>query len=233
MKQIITQHGWCLNSNMWFNLKNKFKEENYYWQDNERGYFKGKFKDSKWKENNSEPNLKIILSHSLGTQLINRNVLKNASHAILINSFFNFLPKSNRRNLIKRTLQKMEKKIQTKEVKTLIREFITRAIYPHSLEKNFRELLRLNYEDINSNLLLDDLKKLYTETKNNNYFSRDCKILIIQSKNDLILEDDSIKELIKILNIKQNKNPKIIQLEDQGHIVVGNSIFNIIKNWLA
>ena len=24
MKEIITQHGWCLNANMWINLKNEF-----------------------------------------------------------------------------------------------------------------------------------------------------------------------------------------------------------------
>ena len=51
MKQIITQHGWCLNSSMWKNLKDKFKSENFYWQDNERGYYCKDFKDSKWIEN--------------------------------------------------------------------------------------------------------------------------------------------------------------------------------------
>ena len=232
MNQIITQHGWCLNSNMWINLKDKFQSKNFYWQDNDRGYYYGKFRDSKWKENNKSNNFKMIICHSLGTRLLKKDVLGKASHAVLINSFFNFIPKTNRRNLIIRTLKKMEKKINKKEFESLIKEFITRAFLPNKLENNYQKFLEMDKKFINSKILLDDFKKLYLEVNDYNFFSKDCKILIIKSKDDLILEENSIENLISSLNHSQNKNPEVIEIKGQGHIVEEFKIFNIIKNWL-
>ena len=39
MKQIITQHGWGLNKYFWEDYKVDFLNNNWHWQDNERGYF--------------------------------------------------------------------------------------------------------------------------------------------------------------------------------------------------
>ena len=39
MKQIITQHGWGLNKYFWDDYKVDFLNNNWHWQDNERGYF--------------------------------------------------------------------------------------------------------------------------------------------------------------------------------------------------
>ena len=116
MNQIITQHGWCLNSNMWLNVKKKFKADNLLWQDNERGYFYSKSKKAGWIENNNINNFRMVISHSLGTQLINPNILNKASHAVLINSFFNFIPNNNRRNFTIRASRKMEKKLMIKKL---------------------------------------------------------------------------------------------------------------------
>jgi len=231
MKQIITQHGWCLNSNMWRNLREEFKPDDLYWQDNERGYFQNIYKDSEWIEDNNF-DIKMIISHSLGTRLIKRNILSRASHAVLINSFFNFIPANNRRNFIIRSLKKMEKKFNPKELKLLIKDFITRSFLPNDLEVDFQELLKINNEDINSSLLYSDFKKLYDEDEDYNLFSKDCEILVIKSSNDLILEDNSIQHLIKVLNAIQKKTPKVVEIDGHGHIVKGFEIFNIIKKWL-
>ena len=40
MKQIITQHGWGLNKYVWDDYKVDFLNNNWHWQDNERGYFR-------------------------------------------------------------------------------------------------------------------------------------------------------------------------------------------------
>ena len=232
MKQIITQHGWCLNANMWLNLKNKFKSENFSWQDNERGYFFDANKDSEWIKNDVIDNPKMVICHSLGTKLINRDILRKASHAVLINSFFNFIPKNDRRNLIIRTLKRMEQKIKRRELNQLIEEFITRSFLPNKLEDRMKYLLNMTNKDINSNILLSDFKKLYLDEKDYNFFSKDCKILIIKSNNDLILEENSITDLIGMLNKIQNKNPKIMEIEGQGHIIRDLNLFKYIKKWL-
>ena len=232
MNQIITQHGWCLNAKMWLNLKAKFKSENYSWQDNERGYFYDSYRDSQWGKSDTNNNFKMVICHSLGTRLINRDTLSKASHAVLINSFFNFIPKDNKKNFIIRALKKMEKKIKRGELEGLIKEFITRSYLPNKFEDNMKELLKIPSKDINSAILLNDFNKLYFEEKDYNFFSKDCKILIIKSNNDLILEDNSIKDLIVVLNQIQNNNPKVIEIEGQGHIIKGLDIFTFIKEWI-
>ena len=39
MNQIITQHGWGFDSQIWCESKNQFNKNGWLWQDNERGYF--------------------------------------------------------------------------------------------------------------------------------------------------------------------------------------------------
>tara|TARA_Y100001970_G_scaffold196569_1_gene239035 strand:- start:13119 stop:13817 length:699 start_codon:yes stop_codon:yes gene_type:complete len=231
MKQVITQHGWCLNSKMWQNLKPKFKEDNFLWQDNDRGYFNNSVNNCKWIRNNKK-DFKIIICHSLGLKLVNQEILKEASHAVLINSFFSFIPKNNRRHFIIRALRKMENKLNPEEIKYLIREFIQNAFLPNDVNIELQEILKTNYQEINLKLLIDDFKKLYLEDRNTKIFSKDCKILIIKSNNDYILEESSIEDLINTLNQIQNQKPKLIELDKQGHLIVGNDIFNKIKSWL-
>ena len=231
MNQIITQHGWCLNANMWLNFKKQFGED-FIWQDNERGYFKGKNKDSKWVENCNKNDNRIVICHSLGTQLINPNVLYTASHAVLINSFFNFIPKNNRKRLVIRKLEKMEAKIKTKEVESLIKEFIKRSFFPNSIDDTLNSILNSEYKNINAMLLLNDFKKLYFTHKEYRFFSKGCKILILRSKNDSILEETAVHDFINLLNRIQINPPKVIYLENQGHLLKEIEIFKIIKEWL-
>ena len=107
MKQIITQHGWGLDQNFWDIYKFDFQRNNWYWQDNERGYFSENPIQSKWITTKSMNQIKMILCHSLGFHLIQKRVFKEATHIVLINSFNNFLPLGSEKELILRTLKRM------------------------------------------------------------------------------------------------------------------------------
>ena len=48
MKQIINQHGWGLNKYFWDDYKFDFLNNNWHWQDNERGYFSTNNYQAKW-----------------------------------------------------------------------------------------------------------------------------------------------------------------------------------------
>ena len=52
MKQIITQHGWGFDQSFWDIDKVAFQKNDWYWQDNERGYFSKNQKQSTWIKNN-------------------------------------------------------------------------------------------------------------------------------------------------------------------------------------
>ena len=114
MNQIISQHGWGLDQSIWDKLKEEFIRQNWAWQDNDRGYYSDSCVKVKWIKSDSDKNKKVALCHSLGIHLIGKEILKEASHIILINSFFNFIPSNNESNITMRTLRRMEKKINTR-----------------------------------------------------------------------------------------------------------------------
>ena len=119
MKQIITQHGWGLNKHFWDEHKVDFLNNNWHWQDNERGYFSKNNYQAKWIKSDSKKEIRMTLCHSYGFHLMQKTILKEATHIVLINSFNNFLPIGNKRNFILRSLKRMETKILKDEPKDL------------------------------------------------------------------------------------------------------------------
>ena len=87
MKQIITQHGWGLNKYFWDDYKVDFLNNNWHWQDNERGYFSTNNYQAKWIKSDSKKEIRMTLCHSFGFHLMQKKILKEATHIVLINSF--------------------------------------------------------------------------------------------------------------------------------------------------
>ena len=157
MNQVITQHGWGLDQSFWDSYKVEFQKNGWLWQNNERGYFSKGFNQSKWIKNNFNDQIKMVLCHSLGLHLIQRNLLDEASHVVFINSFNNFLPSSKKRNLIYKSLKRMEKKIISFEAEDMLKEFIHRSFLPNNMTINFQNMFYKNLRGLNNNLLLYDL----------------------------------------------------------------------------
>ena len=232
MNQIITQHGWGFDQSFWDNYKIEFQKNRWHWQDNERGYFSKNVYQSKWIQNNLNHQVKMILCHSLGFQLIKRNLLDEASHIVLINSFNNFLPSSKKRNLIYRSLKRMEKKIMAFETENMLKEFIYRSFLPNNININLKKMFHQNLASLNNSLLLNDFKKLYTYSNSLESIPKNCNVIILNSKNDLILDEDSSNNLIKILNKTLIKKPAVIELSNQGHCLTNLNFYQIIKETL-
>ena len=71
-----------------------------------------------------------------------KKILKEATHIVLINSFNNFLPLSNKRNFILRSLKRMETKIINDETKDMLKEFIHRSFMPNDINNSFKNILK-------------------------------------------------------------------------------------------
>ena len=232
MDQIISQHGWGFDSSLWMELKSLFIKNNWIWQDNERGYFNKDFFAPEWIKNNSHTQKKITIVHSLGTHLIDRSILLNASHAIFINSFYNFIPNHNDRKLVTKSLERMQKKLNNKEIKTMLNEFYKNSFFPNNIDMNFKRIREIKFDNINILRLKSDFQKLYTISNPPILVSKDCSILIIKSMNDRILSHNSSLSFIELMNKTQIKKPRIIEIEDQGHIISNYKIFKLIDNWI-
>ena len=232
MNQVITQHGWGLDQSFWDSYKYEFQKNGWHWQDNERGYFSKNITQSKWIKNNFNDQIKMVLCHSLGLNLIQRNILDEASHVVFINSFVNFLPSSKKRDLIYRSLKRMEKKIKSFEAEIMLKEFMRRSFSPNNMTKNFQNVFYKNLECLNNNLLLTDLKKLYTDTNSFKSFEKNCNVIVINSKKDLILDQDSSNNFFEFLNKTLTKKPTLIELSNQGHCLTNLNFYQIIKRAL-
>ena len=232
MNQVITQHGWGLDQNFWDNYKVEFEKNGWHWQDNERGYFSKNVKQSKFIKSNLNDQIKMVLCHSLGFHLIQENLLDEASHVVFINSFNNFLPSSKKRNLIYRSLKRMEKKIILLEAEVMLKEFIRRSFLPNTMTINFQHMFYKKLGGLNKNLLLNDLKKLYTDKNCLKSFEKNCNVIVMNSKNDLILDQDSSDNFIELLNKRLTKKPTVIELDNQGHCLTNLNFYQIIKRTL-
>ena len=232
MNQIITQHGWGLDKSFWDSYKIEFQKNKWHWQDNERGYFSKNIEKPKWIKNNFNNQIKMVLCHSLGFHLIQKNILDEASHIVFINSFNNFLPSSKNRRSIYRTLKRMEKKIITFEAKDMLKEFIRRSFLPNEVNINFKNMFYEDLEGLNNNLLLNDLKKLYDYKNSLRSFQKNCNVIVINSKKDLILDKDSSNNFIELLNKTLTKKPTLIELSNQGHCLTNLNFYEIIKKTL-
>ena len=232
MNQVITQHGWGLDKSFWESYKIGFDKNQWHWQDNERGYFSENVNQSKWIKNNLNNGIKMVLCHSLGFHLIQKTLINQASHVIFINSFNNFLPSSKKRNMIYRSIKRMEKKLISVEAEDMLREFIHRSFSPNDIHINFKKIFYKNLANLNNNLLLNDLKKLYNDNNPIKSLKKNCNVIIINSKEDLILDKDSSNNFIKLLNKKLNKKPILIELSNEGHCLTNLNFYQIIKRTL-
>ena len=228
MNQIITQHGWGLDKNFWDAYKVDFLNNNWHWQDNERGYFsKNKFQ-SKWIKSDAKNEIRMALCHSYGFHLMQKNILKKATHIVLINSFNNFLPPSNKRNFILRSIRRMESKIIKDKTNDMLKEFINRSFMPNTMNSSFKNIFYKSLESLNKQLLLKDLKKLYSNKDFPVFLKKDCKIIFIRSENDLVLDKDSNNNFLNFLNATLCRKPILINLSHQGHCLTNLNFYQII-----
>ncbi len=232
MKQIISQHGWAFDSSLWTDLKKIYTKNNWIWEDSERGYFNKELLSPKWINKNSLTQKNVIIIHSLGIHLIDKNILLNASHAIFINSFYNFIPVNKDRKLIIRSLERMKKKLNNKEIKIMLNEFYKSSFFPIELDLNYKKTISNKFNSANISLLKSDFNKLSINGKPPLFVSKDCNILIIKSINDRILNHNSSESFIELMIKRQIQKPKILELENQGHIINNYKIFNLIDNWI-
>jgi len=232
MNQIITQHGWGFDSSLWTELKNIFRKNNWVWQDNERGYFNKTFVSPKWINNHSYKRKNIIIIHSLGIHLVDKNILINASHAIFINSFYQFIPDNKDKRLIIRSLERMKKKLNNQEIKLMLNEFYKNAFFPNKINLNYHKTISSKFDNANITHLQNDFNKLNIDNKPPLLVSKDCNVLIIKSISDRILHDDSSTSFIELMSKTQSQKPRILEIENQGHIIDNYKIFNLIDNWI-
>ena len=233
MNQIITQHGWGLDSSIWSDFSRQFNTHGWVWQNNERGYFYKSSKSSTWFKNNSQKQIRMAICHSLGTHLIKKETISKASHIVLINSFYNFIPRNpHNRKFTLRALNRMRNKLVNNECREMLQEFITKSYSPKHSNYNLEDLSNINLQSINKTALINDFDKLFISNRPKKLFSDSVELLILNSEKDKILDKEVSNEFIQMLSETQIQKIKIIELKNQGHLINKINLFQIIQEWL-
>ena len=233
MKEIIAMHGWAGNGDQWSDWKDLFQNSNWIWQTAERGYKKKNPYMPDWKNKLSQADSKkVAICHSLGSHLIGDIVLSSATHIVFINSFSRFIPsgKDNRHIMI--ALNKMLNAINTPNEIVMLRKFHNKAYKPNNINIGSNELNLIHTSDSGRLRLKNDLKLLINSDSLPNGINTNVRVLIINSKQDHILADQTrdrhSKDLINHLVV----SPSIINLQEEGHTISKIMSIQKIKHWL-
>ena len=233
MKEIIAMHGWGGDSNQWLNWIDCFQCCDWKWQSVERGYKDIGPYTPGWHNDLEQTGLKrVAICHSLGSHLIEKEVLSLATHVVLINSFSRFIPSSKENRSIKIALNKMMNAINTPNEPSMLEKFHIKAHKPNQInvELNASNLLRTS--ESGKLRLKNDLKLLINSDSLPIGLNTYSKVLIINSEKDYILANQTKLNLVEDLINHLEVAPKIINLPDEGHSITKIKNIKKIKHWL-
>ncbi len=233
MKEIIAMHGWAGDSQQWLNWKKIFKSCDWEWQTSERGYKEISPHTPTWNQNSNQFELKrVAICHSLGSHLIDNEVLHSATHVVLINSFSRFIPISKENRPIKLALNTMMNAINTPNEAAMLRKFHIKAYKPNHIDVKSSESNLLHISDSGRLKLKNDLELLMNSDSLPIGLKSSTKVLIVNSEQDYILAKQTKEKLAEDLINHLETVPTTINLQDDGHSITKIKNIKKVKHWL-
>jgi len=233
MKEIIAMHGWAGDRHQWSKWIDFFQCCDWKWQSAERGYRDISQHKPKWYNDLNQKSLKrVVICHSLGSHLIDKKVLGLATHVVLINSFSRFIPSGKENRSVTMVLNRMMKAINTPDEQSMLRKFQIKAHKPNNinLQSTYSNLLHLS--DSGRVRLKNDLKLLMNSDSLPTGLNTNAKVLVINSKNDYILANQTKEKLAEDLKNHLESQHTIVNLQDEGHSISKTDNIKRIKQWL-
>ena len=192
MKEIIAVHGWAGDSHQWSNWEKIFKSCDWEWQTSERGYKNISPHKPKWNNNSNQVKLKrVAICHSLGSHLIDKEVLYAATHVVLINSFSRFIPSIEENRSIKLALNRMMNAINTPKEAAMLRKFYVKAYKPNYIDVKSSDSNLPHISDLGRLRLKNDLKLLINSDSLPIGLNTYSKVLVINSEQDYIITNQT------------------------------------------
>ena len=233
MKEIIAMHGWAGNRNQWSNWIDLFQFCDWEWQMAERGYKEINEYMPKWNNDSNQTGLKkVAICHSLGSHLIDKKILCSATHVVLINSFSRFIPNGKQNRAVTMALNRMMNAINTTNEQSMLRKFHIKANKPNEIDLESTASKLLHLSDSGRLRLKNDLQLLMKSESLPTGLNTKAKVLVINSKKDYILTNQTKEKLTEDLINFLEAEPTIINLKDEGHSISKIKNIKKIKHWL-
>ena len=226
-------HGWAGDSNQWSNWEKLFRSCDWKWQTAERGYKAISPLKPKWNHNLNQVELKrVAICHSLGSHLIDKEVLHSATHVVLLNSFSRFIPSSKESRSVTMALIGMMNVINTPNEFSMLRKFHIKAYKPNNINIDSTKSNLLHISDSGRLRLKNDLKLLINSNSLPTGLNPYAQVLVINSVEDYILSNQTKEKLAEDLMSYLKSKPTIIHLKEEGHLISKVNNIKKIKQWL-
>jgi len=175
---------------------------------------------------------RVAICHSLGSHLIDKEVLHSATHVVLINSFSRFIPISKENRSIKLALNRMMNAINTPNEESMLRKFYIKAYKPNCIDVKSSESNLLHISDSGRLRLKNDLKLLMNSDSLPIGLNNSAKVLIVNSEQDYILANQTKEKLAEDLISHLQAVPETIHLQDEGHLITKIKNIKKVEHWL-
>jgi len=233
MKEIIAMHGWAGDSHQWSDWEKIFKSCDWEWQTSERGYKNISPHTPKWNNNSNQVELKrVAICHSLGSHMIDKEILHSATHVVLVNSFSRFIPTNKEDRPIKLALNRMMNTINTPNEASMLRKFHIKSYKPNYIDVKSSESNLMHISESGRLKLKNDLKLLMNSDSLPIGLNNSAKVLIVNSEQDYILSNQTKAQLAEDLKNHLDAKPQIINLQDDGHFITKIKNIKKVKHWL-
>ena len=233
MKEIIAMHGWAGDSNQWSDWIDIFQSSDWKWQTAERGYKNINSYNPQWNNSSNQIGIKkVAICHSLGSHIIDKNVLFSATHVVLINSFSRFIPCGKENRSVTIALNKMMNAINTLNEPSMLRKFYIKSLKPNQINIESPESHILHVSDSGRLILESDLKLLIKSDSLPTGLNTKAKVIVINSSKDYILAKQTKEKLTEDLRNYLEVVPTIINFQDEGHSISKIKNIKKIKHWL-
>ena len=234
MKEIIAMHGWYGDNQIWKSWEKHFKLKRWIWQSADRGYGKNRPHQPHWinSSTESQQNKKVLICHSLGVHLIEKQILKEATDIVLINSFSSFIPNNKEARLIKTALLGMKRALGTSQEKKMLKNFLAKSFHPHPLNNITKRLISIDLSDSGRKTLQRDLEVLISTSGLPSGFPHTAKVLKITGDKDSIVSPSVTSLLSKDLRKYLEIQPTFWHISGEGHSIIKPAIIQDVRNWL-
>lgn len=234
MKEVIAMHGWSGDSGTWQSWVKHFESHSWQWQSAERGYGALPSSQPTWQTEHiyEEGNQRAIICHSLGTHLLDNQVLALATDVVLICSFSRFIPQNSTNRGVKIALRSMKNLIGTKEESKMLSTFHARACQPTFQDLIPSDPIQQGLSSLGREQLKKDLELLINTTCLPIGFPQKARVLVVEGQKDAIVLPSARKSLLKDLRNHLRNPPSYLPIPEMGHALIAQDLVEKVRNWL-
>ena len=234
MKEVIAMHGWGGDRTIWIRWEKYFQLKGWVWQSAERGYGTAHQTDPTWiklPEKNSQ-HQRVFIGHSLGTHLIKKKTLEEATDVVLLNSFGRFVSEGQERRSLKTALKGMQQSLGTAQEKDMLKAFTKKAFYPHLINALAPNPIKHGLSFKGRNTLKNDLELLIKTCGLPCGFPLQARVLTIYGQEDSIIMPSTQTLLTQELKKHLKNQLTSWSISGEGHYLLNPEIIDRVESWL-